>query len=97
LPPTVPLDRVEKLGVPALVVSLPDPARIHGWAGLRQCVLHSVENKSWLFPFEKAQRRSPSLPAEVWHASSMPRVGDNRASRRGRHHSFLLTMPSTDS
>jgi hypothetical protein len=49
LPRTVPLERVEKLEVPALVVSLPHPARIHGWADLRQCLLHSVENKSWLF------------------------------------------------
>jgi len=79
LPPTVPLESVEKLEVPALVVSLPDPAHIHGWADLRQCVLHSVESKRWLFPFEKAQRRSPSLPAEEWHAPSMSGAPDKQA------------------
>src|SRR5260370_30801758 len=51
LPPTVPLESVEKLEVPTLAVSLPDPAHIHGWAALRQCVLHSVEHKRCLLPF----------------------------------------------
>jgi hypothetical protein len=79
LPPAVPLERVEKLAVPALVVSLPDPARINGWADLRHCVLHSIERKSWLFPLEKALRRSPPVPGEEWHAPSIPGVADKRA------------------
>ena len=78
LPPAVPLERVEKLAVPALVVSLPDPARINGWADLRHCVLHSIERKSWLFPLEKALRRSPPVPGEEWHAPSIPGVADKR-------------------
>jgi hypothetical protein len=53
---TVPLERVEKLEVPALIVSLPEPARIHGWADLRHYVLHSIENKSWLI--QRAKRPS---------------------------------------
>ncbi|CAE6777062.1 hypothetical protein R69927_04020 [Paraburkholderia domus] len=80
LPLTVPLDRVEKLEVPTLIVSLPEPARIHGWADLRQYVLHSIENKSWLVPFEKAQRRSASLPAGEWHAPSIPGAADKASS-----------------
>ena len=64
LPPRVPLERVEKLEVPALVVSLPDPAYIKGWAALRQCVLHSVENKRWLFPMERTLRHSPPWPGD---------------------------------
>ncbi|QIE29252.1 hypothetical protein SBC2_73280 (plasmid) [Caballeronia sp. SBC2] len=80
LPATAPLDRVERLEVPALVVTLPNPARIHGWADLRQCVLHSVENKSWLVPFAKAQQRSPSLPHKEWHAPSTPGAADKASS-----------------
>ncbi len=80
LPHTVPLDRVGKLKVPALIVSLPEPARIHGWADLRQYVLHSIENKSWLAPFEKAPRRSASLPAGEWHAPSIPGAADKASS-----------------
>ena len=80
LPLTVPLERVEKLKVPALIVSLPEPARIHGWADLRQYVLHSIENKSWLVPFEKAQRRSASLSVREWHAASIPGAADKASS-----------------
>jgi hypothetical protein len=79
LPRTVPLERIEKLEVPALVVSLPHPARIHGWADLRQCLLHSVENKSWLFAGEKEVRCSPPLPGEEWHAPAMTGVAEKRA------------------
>ncbi len=80
LPLTMALERVEKLGVPTLVVRLPEPARIHGWADLRQYVLHSIENKSWLVPFEMAQRRSVSLPAGEWYAPSIPGAADKASS-----------------
>jgi hypothetical protein len=77
LPPRVPLERVEKLEVPALVVSLPDPALIKGWAALRQCVLHSVENKKWLVPMERTLRRSPSWPGEASHVATVVGVAPN--------------------
>jgi hypothetical protein len=80
LPLTAPLERVGKLGVPTLVVSLPAPARILGWADLRQYVLHSIENKSWLVPFEKAQRHLASLPPGEQHASSIPGDADKASS-----------------
>jgi hypothetical protein len=42
-------------------------------------VLHTVENKSWLFPFEKTLRRSLTLSGEAEHAPAMPDVADQRA------------------
>ena len=42
-------------------------------------MLHSIERKSWLFPLEKALRRSPPVPGEEWHAPSIPGVADKRA------------------
>jgi hypothetical protein len=79
LPPRVPLERVEKLEVPALVVSLPDPAYIKGWAALRQCVLHSIENKKWLVPMERTLRHAPPWPGEASHVASVLGVAHNRA------------------
>ncbi|SAL85050.1 hypothetical protein AWB67_06839 [Caballeronia terrestris] len=79
LPPTVPVERIEKLKVPALVVNLPDPSHIQGWADLRQCVLHSVENKRWIFPLERALRHSPRLPCDERDRVSMSGRADDRA------------------
>lgn len=95
LPLTMALDRVKKLGVPTLVVSLPEPARIHGWADLRQYVLHSTENKNWLVPFEKARQRSASLTAGEWHAPSIPGTPDRASSAWTSSLVFLPTMLST--
>jgi hypothetical protein len=79
LPPPVPLNRVEKLKVPALIVSLPDPAYIKGWAALRQYVLHSVENKRWLFPPERTLRHLPPWPGEAPHITTVVGVAHNRS------------------
>ncbi|MBC8752838.1 MULTISPECIES: hypothetical protein [Paraburkholderia] len=74
-------ERIAKLEVPALEVTLPDPTRVKGWADLRRCLLHSVDNKRWIYPFAKADTSASPLPAEQWHApaTTAGRAADARA------------------
>jgi len=98
LPPRVPLERVEKLEVPALVVSLPDPALIKGWAALRQCRASlRLRTRSGLSLWReqcdvRRRGRARHRTLQLW---SMSRPTGRL--RHGRHRSILLTTPSTGS
>jgi hypothetical protein len=73
---TVPLPEV-----PLLQVNLPAPELVHGFADLRQALLHDVATKSWLAP---PAVKTPSEVANLEVPSAVEESGDSAESSGSR-------------